>query len=141
LVIVDSGPLVAVVDRQEPRHAWAVARLRELPTPLLVCEPVITEVLYLLRRFPAMQHRVLDHIQADTLRIAFSLATEIEPVRALLQKYADVPMSLADACLVRMSELHRRHSIWTLDADFHIYRRHGREPIPLILPPEASPPA
>ena len=132
--IVDTGPLVAFLDRREARHTWARERFWELEAPLLVCEPVLTEALYLLQRLPQAQDAVLRQVQTGRLRIAFSLAQEIEAVRRLLAKYADVPMSLADACLVRMAELYGEHSVCTLDADFLVYRKHGRDPIPVILP-------
>jgi predicted nucleic acid-binding protein len=125
---------VAFLDRGEARHGWAREHFRELEPPLLVCEPVLTEVLFLLRRFPRAQDEVLRLVQVGLLQIAFSLREEIETVRGLLGKYADQPMSLADACLVRMAELHGEHSICTLDADFQVYRKHGRNPIPLIAP-------
>jgi predicted nucleic acid-binding protein len=132
--IVDAGPLVAFVDRRDAHHPWARERFRELKAPLLVCEPVLVETLFLLRRFPAAQDGILAQVQAGRLRIAFSLAAELEAVRLLLAKYADVPMSLADACLVRMAELHADHDIFTLDSDFQIYRKNGRDPITLIAP-------
>ena len=125
---------MAFVDQRDARHAWARERFWELGAPLLVCEPVLTEALFLLRRLPQVQDAILGEIQAGRLRIAFSLAREVEAVRRLLAKYADVPMSLADACLVRMAELHGNHSVCTLDGDFLVYRKHGREPIPVIMP-------
>lgn len=134
MAIVDSGPLVALFDRSDARHAWAVERFREMEAPLLVCEPVLTEVLFLLRRWPRAQRDVLQLLETGALRIAFSLAQEIEPVRQLMQKYSDVPMSLADACLVRMAEIHSDRGICTLDGDFLVYRKHAREAIPLIVP-------
>ncbi|MFN8636507.1 MAG: PIN domain-containing protein [Chloroflexota bacterium] len=134
LAIVDAGPLVAFIDRRDAHHTWARARFGELGAPLLVCEPVLVEALFLLRRFPSAQDALLAQVQAGRLRIAFSLADEVEAVRQLLAKYADVPMSLADACLVRMAELHGDHDVFTLDSDFRIYRKHGREPIARIAP-------
>lgn len=95
---------------------------------------MLVEALFLLRRFPSAQDALLAQVQAGRLRIAFSLADEVEAVRQLLAKYADVPMSLADACLVRMAELHGDHDVFTLDSDFRIYRKHGREPIARIAP-------
>jgi len=134
LAITDTGPLVAFLDRRDAHHVWARERFAELRAPLLVCEPVLTEILFLLRRFPAAQDAVLSQVQAGRLQIAFSLASESEAVRRLLAKYADVPMSLADACLVRMAEIYGDHDVCTLDSDFRIYRKHGREPIGLIIP-------
>lgn len=67
---------------------------------------------------------------------SFNLAAELPHVTALAEKYADHPMDLTDACVVRMSEIHRRCKVWTVDrADFQSYRRYGREPIPCEFPP------
>lgn len=132
--IVDTGPLVAFLDRRDAHHEWTREQLWNLDTPLLVCEPVLVETLFVLRRLPTAQDAVLGQVLAGRLRIAFSLLPEIELVRRLLLKYADVPMSLADACIVRMAELYGTHSVLTLDADFRVYRKHGREAIPVILP-------
>jgi predicted nucleic acid-binding protein len=132
--IVDAGPLVAFIDRRDAHHAWTRERFSDLRAPLLVCEPVLVEALLLLRRFPSAQDALLAQVQAGRLRIAFSLAAEVDAVRQLMTKYADVPMSLADACLVRMAELHEDHDVFTLDSDFRIYRKHGRDVISLIAP-------
>jgi uncharacterized protein len=134
LAIVDAGPLVAFIDRRDTYHAWARERFGELRAPLLVCEPVLVEALFLLRRFPSAQDALLGQVQTGRLQVAFSLAAEVEAVRQLLTRYANVPMSLADACLVRMSELYGSHDALTLDSDFLVYRKHGRDAIPLIIP-------
>lgn len=123
------------MDRRDTHHEWARAQFTQLEGPLLVCEPVLAEVLFLLRRSPPTQASVLHMVHAGALRLAFSLAQEINAVRHLFTRYADVPISLADACVVRMAELHAGHSVCTLDSDFRVYRKHGREPLPVILPP------
>ncbi|MBX9829837.1 MAG: hypothetical protein K2Y27_33210 [Xanthobacteraceae bacterium] len=76
----------------------------------------------------------MELIQDGALSLAFRIDEHIGALRKLLQKYKDTPMSLADACIVRMSEIHDRHSVLTLDSDFLVYRRHGRAPLPLIHP-------
>ena len=132
--IVDTGPLVAFFDRSERHHAWVVARIDEIEPPLLVCEPVLTEAMYLLGHYPAAADALIGLLQNGALYIAFQIEPNIEPVRRLLRKYRDTPMSLADACVVRMAEIHARHDVLTLDSDFAIYRKHGRVPLPLIQP-------
>jgi predicted nucleic acid-binding protein len=132
--IVDTGPLVAFFDRGERHHHWATERVDELEAPLLVCEPVLTETAYLLARYPKAQDALFDLLQNGALSIAFRIEEQVGEVRRLLQKYRDTPMSLADACVVRMAELHERHKVLTLDSDFLVYRKHGRVPIPLIQP-------
>jgi predicted nucleic acid-binding protein len=132
--IVDTGPLVAFFDRSERHHLWATARVEELDAPLLVCEAVLTEATYLLARFPNAEDALFSLLQNGALVVAFRLHEHIGVVRRLLQKYRDTPMSLADACIVRMAEIHEDHSVLTLDSDFTVYRRHGRIPITLMHP-------
>lgn len=132
--IVDTGPLVAFLDRAERHHAWAVECVRELEAPLLVCEPVLAEAMHLLARLSKAQDALLGLLENGALRVAFHLEEHIPELRALRRKYGDRPMSLADACIVRMAELFERHRVFTLDSDFSIYRRHGREPLPLLDP-------
>lgn len=132
--IVDTGPLVALLDADDRHHPWAREALAGVYAPLLTCEPVVTEALYLLRALPPARDQVLDWIEQGHLLLPFSLEEEVTAVHRLLSKYHDVPMSLADACLVRMAELNDRHHVLTLDAGFRVYRKNGREALPLILP-------
>lgn len=132
--IVDTGPLVALLDRSERHHAWVVSCLEELEAPLLVCEPVLAEAMYLLARLARAQDALLSLLQNGALRIGFQMDQHVAELRALLRKYRQMPMSLADGCIVRMAELYDRHSVFTLDSDFVIYRKHGRVPLSLISP-------
>jgi predicted nucleic acid-binding protein len=132
--IVDTGPLVAFFDRAERHHRWATERIDELQAPLLVCEPVLAETMYLLGRHRSAQDTLLDLIANGALQIAFHVDDHVAELRKLLRKYVDRPMSLADACVVRMAEIHERHDVLTLDSDFLVYRKHGRAPLPLICP-------
>lgn len=132
--IVDTGPLVALLDRAEQHHRWVAERLNELDAPLLVCEPVLAETMYLFGRFPKAQDAVLALIENGALSIAFRIDEHIDALGKLLQKYRDTPMSLADACIVRMSEVHDRHAVLTLDSEFLVYRKHSRAPLHLIHP-------
>ena len=134
VAIVDTGPLVAFLDRAEQHHRWVVERIGELDAPLLVCEPVLAEAMYLLSRYAKAQEALLELVQHGALRVAFRIDENVGVLRKLLQKYRDIPMSLADACIVRMAEMHDRHSVLTLDSDFLIYRRHGRSSLALIHP-------
>ena len=134
VAIVDTGPLVAFFDRAEQHHDWAVERIEELEAPLLVCEPVLAETMYLLARYPKAQDVVLELIHNGALSVAFRIDEHVGALRNLLRKYRDIPMSLADACIVRMSEIHERHAVLTLDSDFLVYRKHGRAPLTLIHP-------
>ena len=132
--IVDTGPLVAFFDRAERYHRWVAERFEELEAPLLVCEPVLAEAMYLLARYPKAQDALLELIRNGALHVAFRLDEHIGALRKLLAKYEDTPMSLADACIVRMSEIHDRHAVLTLDSDFLIYRKHGRMSLTLVSP-------
>jgi predicted nucleic acid-binding protein len=132
--IVDTGPLVAFFDRAEQHHRWVADRIEQIDAPLLVCEPVLAETMYLLARYSKAQDAVFELIENGALRIAFRIGEHSGALRKLLRKYEDAPMSLADACIVRMSEIYDRHAVLTLDSDFLIYRKHGRAPLTLIHP-------
>lgn len=132
--IVDTGPLVAFFDRAERHHVWAVERVEELEAPLLVCEPVVAEAMHLLVRHSRAQDALFELLQNGALTLALGIAEHIDALHQLLQKYRDVRMSLADACIVRMAEIYERHAILTLDSDFSIYRKHGRLPLTVIGP-------
>ena len=132
--IADAGPLVAFVDRREQHHRWVVERIDELDSPLLVCEPVLAEAMYLTASLSKAQDALFGLLENGALRIAFSIDGHVPALHRLHHKYRDLPMSLADACIVRMAELHDRHAVLTLDSDFLVYRKHGRDPIALIYP-------
>lgn len=132
--IADTGPLVAYFDRSERNHAWAVERMRGLEPPLLVCEPVLVEAMHLLAELPKAQDAVLGLLETGVLRVALHVEEHVPALRALHRKYRDRPMSLADACIVRMAEVFDQHAVLTLDSDFSVYRKHGRAPLELITP-------
>jgi len=132
--IVDTGPLIAFLDRAERHHRWVAERIEELEAPLLVCEPVLAEAMYLLAPFPKAQDALFGLLENGALSIAFRVEEHVPALRKLHQKYRDRPMSLADACIVRMAEIHERHAVLTLDSDFSVYRKHGRVPLTLIHP-------
>jgi uncharacterized protein len=132
--IVDTGPLVAFLDQAERHHGWMAGRINELQAPLLVCEPVLTEAMYLLRGYPRAQDALLDLLRNGALNVAFRIEEHVGALGKLLRKYRDTPMSLADACIVRMAEIHDGYAVLTLDSDFSIYRKHDRLPITLICP-------
>jgi uncharacterized protein len=131
-VLVDAGFVVALLSRRDAHHQWAVAQTPNLAPPWSTCEAALSEAFHLLgaRGAPALQAL----LRRRSLRIAFDLAEQMEPVLKLLQKYADMPMSLADACLVRMTEALSDSVILTTDADFRIYRRHSRQIVPCLMP-------
>lgn len=133
-VILDAGPLAAMLRRRDEHHQWANARVGEIPAPMLTCEAVLSEAHFLLRDVPTVRREIAAMSEAGIFLVAFSYEEEKLAIRKTLEKYADVPMSFADACLVRMSELYPNSVVFTFDSDFKIYRRNGRQPIPLIFP-------
>jgi predicted nucleic acid-binding protein len=133
-VLVDTGPLVALQDRRDRFHRWVVDELGQVESPLLTCEAVLTEACFLVRESTAAVAGLLEMVSRGELQVAFRLEEESERVRKLMIRYASVPMSLADACLVRMAEIHEPSQVWTLDGDFRIYRKHGRQVIATIMP-------
>ena len=138
-IILDTGPLVALLNSRDPHHRWVSEQWDTIEPPLLTCEAVVVEACFLARRLVRDgQNKVLEIVRRGTLDLSFSLSGEIDAAVRLARKYRDVPMSLADACLVRMSELHPASPILTLDRDFTIYRRHQRQRIPLLSPGSIS---
>ncbi len=131
---MDAGVLVALLVRSDQYHPWASERARGTHFPLETCEPVLAEAAHLLRRGGADETILAEWLERGLLRIPFALEAECAAVKALMRAYRDAPMSLADACLVRMAELDGTASVWTTDSHFRIYRQHGQKPIPLIAP-------
>jgi predicted nucleic acid-binding protein len=135
-VLVDAGFLVALLSRSDGNHSWAAAQGERLPPPWRTCEAALSETFHLLgvRGRPGLAAL----LRRRALTLAFDLGGEVEPVLKLMQKYSNLPMSLADACIVRMSEALADPVVLTTDADFRIYRRHGRQAVPCVTPREAA---
>jgi predicted nucleic acid-binding protein len=131
-LLVDAGFLVALLSRRDAHHTWAATQTSQHPPPWRTSEAVLSEAFHLpgMRGAPAL--RAL--LQRRAVVANFDLNDELEAVLKLLQKYADVPMSLADAGLVRMTETLSDPLLLTTDSDFHIYRRHSRQVIPCVTP-------
>jgi uncharacterized protein len=125
-VIVDTGPLVALLNARDRHHAWSVAQWAEIEPPLLTCESVISEACFLLGHTPSGGAPVLEMAARGALDIGFRLSDHVRHVRGLLHKYVDQPMSMA--------ELTPDSAVLTLDRDFRVYRKHGRQVIPLLMP-------
>ena len=131
--IADTGFLVAFANRGDRHHDWAVGVAERVSAPLLSCEAVLAETAFHLRSAAL----ALAMVREGLVEIAFDCREQLTQLAALAQRYADRHPDLADLCLVRMSELHPRHSVITVDrADFRVYRRNKREIIPLVCPPE-----
>jgi predicted nucleic acid-binding protein len=134
IYLMDTGPLVAAFRRLEdhdPFTPWAAKLLRSLPYPLFTCDAVLAEASHFLRS----PTKLLEAVKRGLLVSRFDTQTAAPRLTELIRKYADRPMDFADACLVYMSEQTRDCKVVTIDrADFGVYRRHGREPVPLLLP-------
>jgi predicted nucleic acid-binding protein len=133
-IVVDTGPLVALLNARDEHHDWTRATLDEIEPPLLTCEAVLAEATYLVRKLSGGPQAILELIDRGVVQVPFRVDAEVPAVRALLTKYASVPMSLADACLVRMVELNPDAVVLTLDSDFRMYRRSGRLVVPVLMP-------
>jgi predicted nucleic acid-binding protein len=133
-VIIDTGPLVAFLVKAETHHQWVKEQFQRLPPPFLTCEAVLTETFFLVRKLPRGTAKFFTLLKSELLDIDFSIIAEGAALEKLVERYANVPMSLADAYLVRLAALHPQTVVFTLDQDFQIYRRDGRQPIPLLMP-------
>ena len=133
-IILDTGPWVALHCRDDAHHRWAVAQFGLHEGPFLTCEAVVTETCLLLARAGFDPAKALALVERGVVQLGMALHEQLAPVKALFERYDNLPASLADACLVRMTELYEPCHVLTLDSDFHIYRRHGRKSIPLIRP-------
>ena len=135
-VIVDTGPIVALLDADEAHHEWARKQFAALGAPLLTCEAVLSEASFLLQRAGADQSLPVTLVGRGVLRVEQTVTGEADglAVSRLIRRYHNVPMSFADACLVRLIEGIDNASIMTLDSDFRIYRQAGRRVIPVLMP-------
>jgi predicted nucleic acid-binding protein len=133
-VIVDSGPIVALIDADDQYHSWAKGQFARLRPPLLTCEAVLTEACFLLARADVAPSSVTELVERGVSRVVALFDGEARSITSLIRRYANVPMSLADACLVRLVELTAPSTVFTADSDFHIYRQKGRRLIPILAP-------
>ena len=133
-VVIDTGPLVALLNRSDRHHTWVREVLDAIEPPIFTCEPVVSEACFLLARLHGGQNTLLELLSNEIVKIDFRMSAEFDALRTLMQKFANVPMSLADACLVRMTELEPRSRVLTLDGDFRIYRRKRGQAIATIMP-------
>jgi len=133
-VIVDTGPIVALLDADDQQHAWVKAQFARLRPPLLTCEAVLTESCFLIARGGGDASAVIQLAERGVLSVAQLFDADAASIARLMRRYENVPMSLADACLVRLIEHTSQATLFTLDSDFEIYRQKGRRLIPLLAP-------
>ena len=133
-VIVDTGPLVALLNRKDHSHGWVVQQLNDIQPPMVTCESVLAEATYLTRQTPGARVALIEMVGEGFLTIGMAVADHHSALLAMVRRYADVPMSLADACLVRLAELFPQSPVLTLDSDFSVYRKNGRQVIEVLRP-------
>jgi predicted nucleic acid-binding protein len=131
--LIDTGPLVSYLVASR-HHVWARNQTKLFRPPLLTCEPVLTEAAFLLEREGCETDVLFTLLERGGIRVAINIQDEQADLRALMHRYRNRPMSLADACMVRLSELHIHSELLTLDSDFLFYRRHGNKVIPCLMP-------
>ena len=132
-VILDAGPLVAWFCPRDEHHEWAGEMFRQLRPGCVVCEAVLVEVCHLAAKEGVVPDRVLGEVERGGM-VVEALNRETPALRRLLEQYRDVGMDFADACVVRLAELHKDATVCTTDSDFKVYRKHGRQVIPLLAP-------
>ena len=133
-IILDTGPIVAFLNKRDRYFSWANEVFKLLKPPVYTCDSVISEACFLLRNMEGGSIAVVELLERNLIVVDFDLASEIQAVKKLMSKYANVPMSLADACLIRMTEIEKGSQIITLDRDFNVYRRFDRQQVPVLMP-------
>lgn len=133
-VVVDTGPIVAMLDADEANHDWVMSQVERLRPPLITCEAVLTEAAFLVSRAGARPSVVPQLVTRGFVAVAKLFDDDAGEIVRLMARYRNVPMSLADACLVRLVERTPNATLFTLDSDFSVYRQKGRRLIPLLAP-------
>ena len=133
-IILDTGPLVAMLNRYDTYYNWAIQQMATVQSSVLTCEAVLSEAHFLLYNRGLNTQIIIKMVQKGLIKAPFHFNDEVNMIEQLMEKYANVPMSFADACLVRMTELYSNSIVLTLDSDFQIYRKHGNQVIPTIMP-------
>ncbi len=132
-VLLDTGVVVALLDRSERNHVACVEVVTALAAPLVTCEAVIAEACYLLRRLRGAPDAVLANVERGVFQLPFRLDADVGAIRVLMKRYASVPMDLADACLVHMADMLETGAILTLDSDFGVYRWRRRRSFEVLV--------
>lgn len=130
--IADTGFVVAFLNRRDAYHRWAVRLAGQITAPLTTCEAVLAEAAFQCESVQA----VIALVRDGMLRVDFDLTENRDRIEVLAKRYEDRVPDLADLCLICLSERLRDWPVITVDADFPIYRRHQREIIPVLMPPE-----
>jgi len=131
--LLDTGVIVALLDRSEKHHDRCAAAIAELEQPLVTCEAVIGESCYLLQRLPGAAETVLENVVRGVFQVPFQLSRSAVSVRSIMHKYRDQPADFADACLIHLADDLDTGEILTLDRDFELYRWRKNRPFHLLV--------
>jgi len=132
-VLLDTGVVVALLDRTERYHGRCASLVAELQQPLVTCEAVIAESCYLLRQLSGAAETVLENVARGVFQVPFQLSRSATPVRNIMRKYRDRPADFADACLIHLADELNTGEILTLDRDFEVYRWGKTRPFQLLV--------
>jgi predicted nucleic acid-binding protein len=132
-VLLDTGVIVALLNRSEKHHAQCVSAIQKLDQPLVTCEAVIAESCYLLRELTGAPEAILENIEQGVFQLPFQLSQSANLVRSIMRKYRDLPADFADACLIHLAEILDTGRILTLDSDFLSYRWRRTRHFELII--------
>jgi predicted nucleic acid-binding protein len=134
MIIADTGPIVALINPRDQHHQWARSAIRQINEPMLTCDAVLSEALFLVFGVPNGIRRFTEMLVSGAIQSDFASAANFRELTALIRKYKSLPMSFADACLVRLAELHDGASVLTVDSHFQVYRKNGDQPLSLVMP-------
>jgi len=133
VVLLDTGPLVALLDGSQEHHSSCVAAFAGFAEPLVTCESVISEACHLLRRLKGAARDVVTNLESGMIQVPYRASDRVSAISRLMGKYSDIHMSFADACLVDMAGELGNGRILTLDGDFRVYRWGRNRPFELLL--------
>lgn len=132
-VLLDTGPLVAILSQRDDYHRVCVEQLRELSPPLLTCWPVLTETAWLLRKEPFTIQRLFQGFETGLLKLMALDETAAPWIATFLYRYRELGAQLADACLVYLAEHEKIETVFTLDRrDFSVYRLSDKRPLNIL---------
>ncbi len=132
-ILLDTGVIVALLDRSERHHAQSAEVISDIDRPLVTCEAVIAAACYLLRHTQGAPEAIIKNVAIGVFQTPVRLVDRAAVVEKLLKKYRNVPMDLADACLVDLADQVNTGQVLTLDSDFEIYRWRSRQKFKLLL--------
>lgn len=133
-ILLDTGVIVAVLDRSEGNHSRCIQAMADVAQPLVTCEAVIAESCFLLRDLAGAPETILENVEKGVFQIPFAITRSSSAVRSLLRKYRDRPIDFADACLIRLAEELNTGQILTLDSEFQFYRWKKTRPFEFLIP-------